>query len=47
MVTAYVEVLADQVDSECPKYVETLRERADHAVALPRAAEPRRRDIPR
>jgi PAS domain S-box-containing protein len=38
VVTAYAELLADRVDEEGRGYVETLRERADHAVDLTRTA---------
>jgi len=38
VISAYAELLADRVDDEGREYVETLRERADHAVDLTRTA---------
>ncbi|QPV63564.1 PAS domain S-box protein [Halosimplex litoreum] len=38
LVTAYAEVLAERVEGEEAEYVETIRERANHAVELTRTA---------
>lgn len=38
VISAYAELLTDQVDGEGREYVETLRERVDHAVDLTRTA---------